>query len=229
MTLADKCRGSARRFGLLVVCASIAVVIVAIASSQPWAKEPATHSWIVTTAISLIVVGMVGMLGMVMSLAALGIAKLRGGKESAAKNPVVRPSRRRVVFMSLGIAVAMLLLQYALTLIPKNCQNTECFVTEANDGKTANLQLTDKAGNEWAYQIRRSFKNFPSGYIFTKTLTRLNDKEPQVIKNFLQGKSLRCQMQGDFDERLVTSLFYGIGDNCSGELKENLGQLLFLL
>ena len=165
------------------------------------------------------------MLAFLFSKLALFITKRRAAKAVATKDLAVRP-RRRWIFILLGVFIAIIGLQYAISLIPKTCQDTECFMAAAKDGEPANFQSTDKTNIEWNYKIR---KKLSGDLVFTKTLLRLNDKELPQIKEFLEGKSLTCKLSGDFDERLVTTLFYGIGDNCSGELKENLGQLLFLL
>lgn len=120
----------------------------------------------------------------------------------------------------------MLFILFLFSSSPETCNDVECFIAAAKDGNPANFQSTDETNIEWKYQIGRELSG---NLVFTKTLLRLDDKELPQIKEFLEGKSLTCKLSDDFDERLVTSLFYGVGDNCSGELKENLGQLLLLL
>ena len=125
-----------------------------------------------------------------------------------------------------GIIVSLLLVSSALTLylifVPKECTTAECFVKAANDCRKAKLEIVDDADMFWRYRAAA----FCGG--LEKTLVFLNDKETAPMKELLEGKSLSCRYkQGNFDKRWVTSLIFGL-ENCEGELKENLGQLLFL-
>lgn len=144
----------------------------------------------------------------------------------ATKKSGVRPKRHYCALIILGVIGILIVWEYVASLIPKNCEDIECFVNAANDGRAAKLRSTDKTGIEWGYQIKG---NAGGGQIFTKTLLRLDDKELPQIKEFMEGKSLTCQFKsGKFDERWTVSLISGL-ENCQGELKENIGQLLFLL
>ena len=111
---------------------------------------------------------------------------------------------------------------YLTFFATKDCTTTECFVKAANDCRKAKLDIVDDADMFWRYRAAA----FCGG--LEKTLVFLNDKETAPMKELLEGKSLSCDYtKGKFDERWVTSLIFGL-ENCRGELKENLGQLLFL-
>ena len=221
----DKWRKWAKRFGLTGLFVIAVVIIMAIAGIHL-----EDYVWM-----GLLVMSAVSMLGFLFSEVALFIAKLRTPKDNSGNLPEpekVRPvgwrTHKKLIFAGGAILLLFILFLFGFLFgsSPETCKDVECFIAAAKDGNPANFQSTDETNMEWNYQIEREFSG---NLIFTKTLLRLDDKELPQIKEFLEGKSLTCKLQDAFDERLVTSLFYGIGNNCSGELKENLGQLLFLL
>ncbi|MEK7131358.1 MAG: hypothetical protein AAB797_01300 [Patescibacteria group bacterium] len=122
----------------------------------------------------------------------------------------------------LGVA-SSLIISFVVPIIPKDCATTECFVEAANNCRNAKLEVVDDADMLWRYRAAA----FCGG--FEKILVVLNDKETARMKELLEGKSLSCDyIKGNFDKRwLITSIF-GL-ENCQGELKEILGQLLFLI
>ena len=101
--------------------------------------------------------------------------------------------------------------------INTTCTDEACFIAAANNCENTNLTVTDNVG---------TFSYSSSEYcIFTKTLVSLNANESQEMKNLLEGKNMTCMYtKGNFDQRWVTSLIYGI-ENCSGGLKDDLGDL----
>lgn len=122
-------------------------------------------------------------------------------------------------------AISSLAVFFAV-MYPKKCDTTECFVSAAASCKSTALEIQDDAGTLWKYRSRAAYGGCGS---FTKTAIRLNQDEAPHLKELLEGKSLTCTYKdGEFDGRWLTSLVSGI-DNCDGELKEALGQLLFLL
>lgn len=226
----DKWKRRSKRFGLIVISAIIAFVVFNLVATD-WQSDQAATPLVGFTLTSLFVAIAVSMLGFVFSKLALFIAKLRAPKENSGnitKSEKARPvgwrAHKKLIFVVGVVLIPFILVLFDST--PETCKDMECFIAAAKDGKLANFQSTDKEGIEWSYQIKGGLG---SDKTFTKTLLRLDDKELPRIKEFLEGKSLTCKLLDDFDERLVTSLVYGIDDNCSGELKENLGQLLFLL
>ena len=129
--------------------------------------------------------------------------------------------KKIIIFFAVCLFAIVAALAY-LTFVAKDCATTECFVKAANDCRKAKLEIVDDADMFWRYRADA----FCGG--LEKTLVLLNDKEIAPMKELLEGKSLSCDYtKGKFDERWVTSLIFGL-ENCRGELKENLGQLLFL-
>jgi uncharacterized protein YxeA len=129
--------------------------------------------------------------------------------------------KKIIIFFAVCLFAVIAALAY-LIFVTKDCVTTECFVKAANDCRKAKLEIVDDADMFWRYRAAA----FCGG--LEKTLVFLNDKETAPMKELLEGKSLSCNYtKGNFDKRWVTSLIFGL-DNCHGELKENLGQLLFL-
>ena len=134
--------------------------------------------------------------------------------------------RRRIkiiiIFFIVGPAALIAAAAYYI-FITKNCDTVECFVKTANDCRTARLEIVDDADMFWRYRSSAFCRGFD------KTLILVNDNEPAWMKEALEGKSLSCKYApGKFDKRWLTSLVFGL-ENCEGELKETLGQLLFLV
>lgn len=98
------------------------------------------------------------------------------------------------------------------------CTDQDCFINAANNCENATLTLSEDAG---VFQLTSS-----GNCTFTKTLVSLDANETQEMKNSLEGKSLACSYtEGHFDTRLVTDIILGT-ENCSGGLKDALGELL---
>lgn len=98
------------------------------------------------------------------------------------------------------------------------CNNKECFISAANNCNEVSLTFTEDIG----------IFNYSSSKdcVFTKTLVSLNDNEAPEMKKLLSGKNLICiYKNGNFDQRLITSLIFGT-ENCKGELKDILGRLI---
>jgi hypothetical protein len=97
------------------------------------------------------------------------------------------------------------------------CNDASCFITAADNCGNESIIYTDSVG---------TFNYTTSNCVFFKTLVSLNANETQDMKNALEGKSMTCvYQQGQFDQRWVSSLIYGT-ENCTGDLKEALGELL---
>ncbi|MCX6778328.1 MAG: hypothetical protein NT157_05600 [Candidatus Micrarchaeota archaeon] len=97
------------------------------------------------------------------------------------------------------------------------CGNEACFITAANNCESMNLTVTDEVGT-FSFSSSKSC-------VFTKTLVSLNANETREMKNALEGKSMYCIYEkGNFDQRWVTSLIYGL-ENCQGDLKDRLADL----
>lgn len=129
--------------------------------------------------------------------------------------------RRVVIFFALCLfAVAAIVVYFVF--VTKTCHTADCLAKAANDCRKAKLESVDEAGIFWQYRV-----SAPCGR-FEKTLIYLNEKETESMKKLLEGKSLSCNYtRGNFDKRWIDSLIFGL-ENCEGELKETVGQLLFL-
>ena len=98
------------------------------------------------------------------------------------------------------------------------CTTKDCFIASASDCKEMSITLTEKAG---VFTYASS-----TDCVLTKTLVRLDTSEAPEMKTLLEGKTMTCKYEkGQFDERWVTSLIYGI-ENCDGELRDNIAELL---
>jgi len=98
---------------------------------------------------------------------------------------------------------------------PITCSINDCFASAADSCRTVNMARDEDFGT-----INYAEKDC----IFTKTIVTANDS-PEM-KKLLEGKSLSCAYEeGNFDSRLLTSMIEGV-DNCNGDLKVIMGELL---
>jgi hypothetical protein len=102
----------------------------------------------------------------------------------------------------------------------KTCANQTCFLEAANLCNSANFQQTE-ADSVFKYNIR--------GCVLTKTALKINETEPVEIRNLLQGKSMACAYEkGSFDAAWVSTLSLNL-ENCTGDLKDSIEQLLLVI
>lgn len=102
-----------------------------------------------------------------------------------------------------------------------SCTTKDCFISAANDCNDLTMTLTEKAG---VIQYSSS-----KDCTFTKTMISLDAKETQEMKTLLEGKSLTCRYErGKFDRKWVNSLLLGT-ENCEGQLKDILVDLVAFL
>lgn len=98
------------------------------------------------------------------------------------------------------------------------CKDQGCFISAAKDCEEVSITLNEDVG---VFKYTSS-KNC----VFSKTIVSVNDDEALEMKKLLTGKNLTCKYeQGQFDERLVTSLLLGT-EYCEGELKDIIGKLI---
>lgn len=98
------------------------------------------------------------------------------------------------------------------------CADKACFISAANDCQDLSITSVEDIGT---FQYS-SAKNCT----FAKTLVSLNSAETAEMKTLLEGKSFACKYKkGAFDSRLVNTLLFG-SENCTGELKEILAELV---
>lgn len=97
------------------------------------------------------------------------------------------------------------------------CNAKDCFVAAANNCSNISIQATEPFG---------TVKYSSSGCVFTKTIVSLNQNESADLRAALTGKSLTCIYEkGKFDSGWLSSLVSGI-ENCEGDLKEIISQLV---
>lgn len=98
---------------------------------------------------------------------------------------------------------------------PVVCSTNECFASVADSCRAVDMTRNEDFGT-----INYAAKDCT----FTKTIAGTN--ENPEMKKLLEGKSLSCTYEkGNFDRRLLASMIEGI-DNCNGELKGIIGELL---
>ncbi|MFA5887871.1 MAG: hypothetical protein WC852_04130 [Candidatus Nanoarchaeia archaeon] len=129
---------------------------------------------------------------------------------------------RIIMLVVIGIAIfcsMMMFMSYqpyiASMSQPITCNTNDCFASAADSCRTV-----DMARNEDFGTVQYNAKDCT----FTKTIVTAN--ESPDMKRLLEGKSLSCAYQeGNFDRRILTSMIEGV-DNCDGDLKVILGELL---
>ena len=140
--------------------------------------------------------------------------------QKASKKPIF-PKILRVLGIILLIAAIIVGIYFAYPLaagiFEKKCDNSQCFITAANNCQIASFQNT-QAGSLFEYKTK--------GCVLTKTNIRVGDSEPSEIKYLLEGKSMICKYtKGNFDDNLVNSLSYGLSI-CTGELRDAIDIIL---
>ena len=123
--------------------------------------------------------------------------------------------------ISLGVIVAIAIIVlgiiYIPSLITQKCTTDLCFITAANQCRSVEMDR-NIAGSVYSL----SEKNC----VLTKTIKTVNATETPVITALLKGTSMTCSYdKNGFNDNLMTTLSLGI-DNCNGDLKDALEQLL---
>ncbi|MFC1685494.1 hypothetical protein ACFLZZ_00550 [Nanoarchaeota archaeon] len=138
----------------------------------------------------------------------------------AVQTNVAQPTEKSFNFKWLFVLGGVIILGvvfFFLFFQAKDCDTAECFITAANNCNKSEFTSKDN-GNVIFYSSE--------GCSVTKTVVKISEDEDQDMKDFLEGKSLTCDYEkGEFDEDVVNDLVFGIED-CTGELKKNIGQLL---
>ncbi len=97
------------------------------------------------------------------------------------------------------------------------CADKQCFRDIANSCGNVTLRVPEDYG-----LVEYSSSNCT----FVKTLISLDENETPEMRNLLEGKNMTCTYKpGAFDGRLLDTLIYGT-ENCTGELKDDLGRLV---
>ena len=105
-----------------------------------------------------------------------------------------------------------------------SCTDMSCFITKANQCQAITYEETTEIGT-----INYIITSQNSNCILTKEIVELSESEDAFLKKTLEGKKMECTYSsGQFNGQWTISLIEGLED-CQGELKEALGQLLLLV
>ena len=116
-----------------------------------------------------------------------------------------------------GVIIAFLLIGLFGGVSATVCEDSKCFIEEANNCDQAIYAVTDEVG---------TFNYFSKDCAVIKELISFNEGENPGIVEILEGKNMVCNYEkGSFDSDIVDSLILGT-ENCEGELSEILPQLL---
>jgi hypothetical protein len=125
------------------------------------------------------------------------------------------------MLMALAFAGCCNILPQPVPPVPQpnvTCSDAACFIAAADNCEDMNVTLTGSVAT-FTYTSSQPC-------VFTKTLVSVDANETQQMKDFLEGKSMACIYgRGRFNPGLVTSLVDGM-ENCTGDLKDAMGQLL---
>lgn len=123
--------------------------------------------------------------------------------------------------ISLGVIVVVALIVlgviYVPSLLTQKCTTDQCFIDAANQCKSVEMDK-NLGGSVYSLSERNC--------LFTKTVKTVNATETPEIIALLKDTSMTCSYdKNGFNDNLITTLSLGI-DNCSGDLKDALEQLL---
>ncbi len=121
--------------------------------------------------------------------------------------------------------IFLLLLAGCKSSSPLKCSDMECFISNANQCKAATYEEVTDFG-KISYIIKA---DDTGNCLLTKEIVELSENEDAVLKKALEGKKMECiYSSGQFNGQWLTSMIEGLED-CRGELKEAVGQLLLLV
>jgi len=100
----------------------------------------------------------------------------------------------------------------------KNCgSDSECFITAANLCQSAKFQ-NNIAGSVYEYKTKDC--------VLTKTALKINETEPQEIKDIFEGQSMTCEYSnGYFNENWLNTLSTD-AELCEGGLKDAIDMIV---
>jgi len=125
----------------------------------------------------------------------------------------------------IGVLVILALLIIFYARIPTKCVDLKCFVAKANNCMPATYEETTAIGTI-DYSVSA---NSGDSCALTKQVVALDKKENDFVKKLLENKLMVCiYSKNQFNGQWITSLIEGL-DNCEGNLKDAVGQLLLLV
>jgi hypothetical protein len=122
-----------------------------------------------------------------------------------------RPSEPHRKYVLLGAIFLLFLLLVYLFLPSSICETKECFVTRADQGKSA-VYKEILFGSEVMYRHKNG--------LITMEFTAFGQDEPELVKDLLGKKNMTCPYSGIES----IDLFYNL-NSCQGTLKDALDEL----
>jgi len=114
------------------------------------------------------------------------------------------------------ILISVLLLA---SCMQQTCPDKECFIEKAQSCGIVSLEEQEEFG-----LVRYESRDCT----FTKTVVKLGADEEEQLRNLIEGTSLSCgYAEGNFNIRWMYSLYAGF-EECDGELKDTLEQLIVI-
>lgn len=126
-----------------------------------------------------------------------------------------------LIILIIIIAAALFLPSKGISLSKEiNCTDQDCFIQAANNCNSAYLEQ-DEEGSLFSYKTNNC--------ILTKTAVKLSEDEPIEMIDQFEGSSMTCSYEkANFDTNLLNTLTLGI-ENCTGQLKDALEDLLLTI
>jgi len=127
------------------------------------------------------------------------------------------------------LAVIVMIASIISFMHGSSCADMNCFIAQASQCKSITYEEITDIGTI-RYSITPENSNSDNSNCFlTKEIVTLSEKEDPFLKKVLEGKKMQCvYSQGQFNAQWTTSLIEGLED-CQGELKEAIGQMLILV
>lgn len=154
--------------------------------------------------------------------AILALLKIKKGEASGRGMAIAG-----LVLGGIGLVIAVIVMITFITSVGSSskCTDMDCFISNANQCKPTMYVVTTEMG-EIAYFIET---DKTGNCILTKEIVELSKNEDPALKKVLEGKKMECTYSsGKFNGQWTSSMIEGLED-CHGELKDAIGQLLLLV
>ena len=130
-----------------------------------------------------------------------------------------------LVFVSGGLIVVGQLVQVLFPSGPVQCATMKCFIVNANQC----IPTTYDDRTEMGVFRYSAGKGASGNCTLVKELAKAADREDPFIRRALENRRMECTYQaGKFNGQWTASMIEGLED-CRGELKDAVGELLFLV
>jgi hypothetical protein len=158
---------------------------------------------------------------------AYGLIGLIKNKQFPSPEEEKRKVRNALIFWFVAGAILLIALSllFIVSIIPYQCSDIECFMTKSNQCESAHYAETTDLGTIDYY----AGSGAGDSCVLTKQMTELSPNEDSFLKKVLEGKQMECiYFKDKFNGQWLTSMIEGL-DNCDGNLKDAVGQLLILV